>query len=65
MLSLFPRDVLDEIWDLTESISEDFLTYFFLEYCGVGVGAQTFSWPVTEREDTPLSFLRPGPLAKK
>ena len=24
---LFPRDVLDEIWDLTESVSEDFPTY--------------------------------------
>ena len=25
MLSLFPRDVLDEIWDLIESVSEVFL----------------------------------------
>ena len=24
----FPRDVLDEIWDLTGSISEDFPTFF-------------------------------------
>ena len=24
---LFPLDVLDEIWDLTESVSEGFLTY--------------------------------------
>ena len=29
MLSLFPRDVLDEIWDITESVSEGFLTYIF------------------------------------
>ena len=28
MLSCFPLDVLDEIWDLTESVSEGFLTYF-------------------------------------
>ena len=28
MLSLFPRDVLDEIWDLIESVSEGFPTYF-------------------------------------
>ena len=28
MLSFFPRDVLDEIWDLIESVSEGFLTYF-------------------------------------
>ena len=26
MLSFFPRDVLDEIWDLIESISEGFLS---------------------------------------
>ena len=28
VLSLFPRDVLDEIWDLIESVSEGFPTYF-------------------------------------
>ena len=27
MLSFFPRDVLDEIWDLIESVSEGFRTY--------------------------------------
>ena len=27
MLSLFPLDVLDGIWDLIESASEEFLTY--------------------------------------
>ena len=27
MLSFFPLDVLDEIWDLNESVSEGFLTY--------------------------------------
>ena len=26
--SLFPQDVLDEIWDIIESISEGFTTYF-------------------------------------
>ena len=30
LLSYFPLDVLDEIWDLIESVSEGFLTYFFL-----------------------------------
>ena len=30
MLSLFPRDVLDEIWDLIESVSEGFHTYSFV-----------------------------------
>ena len=28
MLSFFPQDVLDEIWDLVESVSEGFPTYF-------------------------------------
>ena len=27
-LSFIPLDVLDEIWDLVESASEEFLTYF-------------------------------------
>ena len=27
MLSFFPRDVLDEMWDLIESVSEGFPTY--------------------------------------
>ena len=29
MLSFFPRDVLHEIWDLIESVSEGFPTYSF------------------------------------
>ena len=29
MLSHLPRDVFDEIWDLIESVSEGFSTYFF------------------------------------
>ena len=29
VLSFFPLDVLDEIWDLTESVSEGFLTFSF------------------------------------
>ena len=28
VLSFSPRDVLDEIWDLNESVSESFPTYF-------------------------------------
>ena len=27
VLSFFPLDVLDEIWDLIESVSEGFITY--------------------------------------
>ena len=30
VLSFFPLDVLDEIWDLTESVSEGFLTYSYI-----------------------------------
>ena len=29
MLSFFPRDVLDEIWDLIESVSEGFPSYSY------------------------------------
>ena len=29
MLSFFPLDVLDDIWDLIESVSEGFLIYSF------------------------------------
>ena len=32
VLSFFPLDVLDEIWDLIESVSEGFLTYSFKTY---------------------------------
>ena len=30
MLFLFPRDVLDELWDMIESVSEGFPTYFYI-----------------------------------
>ena len=30
VLSFFPLDVLGEIWDLIESVSEGFLTYSYL-----------------------------------
>ena len=29
VLSFFPLDVLDEIWDVIESVSEGFLTYAY------------------------------------
>ena len=32
VLSFFPLDVLDGIWDLIESVSEEFLTYFYLHW---------------------------------
>ena len=36
MLSFFPLDVLDEIWDVIESVSEGFLTYSCVCFSGVG-----------------------------
>ena len=33
MLSLFPRDVLDEIWNLIESVSEGFLHTLSFQRC--------------------------------
>ena len=32
VLSFFPLDVLDEIWNLIESVSEGFLTYSWIHY---------------------------------
>ena len=43
MLSFFPLDVLDEIWDLNESVSEGFLIYSYekrLIYCVIAEVAQ-------------------------
>ena len=36
VLSFFPLDVLDEIWDLIESVSEGFLTYSKYVYLAAG-----------------------------
>ena len=35
VLSFFPLDVLDEIWDLIESVSEGFLTYSYVWCCSI------------------------------
>ena len=35
MLSFFPLDVLDEIWDVIESVSEGFLTYSYFYQCSL------------------------------
>ena len=32
VLSLFPLDVLDEIWDVIGSVSEEFLTYYCIKH---------------------------------
>ena len=41
VLSFFPLDVLYGIWDLIESVSEGFLTYFYLFNCTTGGRLQT------------------------
>ena len=35
VLSFFPRDILDETWDLIESVSEGFPTYSLLMDGGI------------------------------
>ena len=37
VLSFFPLDVLDELWDVTESVSEGFLTYS----CYLSLGSES------------------------
>ena len=41
VLSFFPLDVLDEIWDLIESVSEGFLTYSLLYSSSNGMPSYT------------------------
>ena len=43
MLSFFPLDVLDGIGDVTESVSEGFLTYFWKLY-QYGIRGNTLNW---------------------
>ena len=44
MLSFFPLDVLDGIWDLIESVSEGFLTYFGIEDLDLILKERRFCW---------------------
>ena len=37
MLSFFPRDVLQEIWDLIEPVSEGFPTYSYIVLNGLSL----------------------------
>ena len=41
VLSFFPLDVLDEIWDVIESVSEGFLTYSLLSCLKVSLVVAT------------------------
>ena len=41
VLSFFPLDVLDETWDLIESVSEGFLTYScYFHFVDVDLGSK-------------------------
>ena len=42
VLSFFPLDVLDEIWDLIESVSEGFLTCSFIILCEISKAVLEF-----------------------
>ena len=42
VLSSFPLDVLDEVWDLIESVSEGFLTYSFRDLAASRVRGKSF-----------------------
>ena len=44
VLSFFPLDVLDEIWDLIESVSEGFLTYSFFSNKCIPMQRKTCHW---------------------
>ena len=46
VLSFFPRDVLDEILNLIESVSEDFLTTLTLKPVPGGGRRWVSAWPV-------------------
>ena len=45
MLSFFPRDVLDEILDLIESVSEGFPTY---SYSNIHMQNRFYDWFLTK-----------------
>ena len=42
VLSFFPLDVLDGIWDLIESVSEGFLTYSYIQFLTTASGSRLF-----------------------
>ena len=47
MLSFFPRDILDETWDLTESVSKGFpiYSYFIKIFFVVTISIEIMSAP--------------------
>ena len=57
VLSFFPLDVLDEIWDLIESVSEGFLTYSFT-ICTVNL-------PLFILSSSPIKLFQTTKIMKK
>ena len=62
VLSFFPLDVLDWIWDLIESVSEGFLTYSCLRFEETSKywSVQVFSGHHTNNEHTGTNQNRPN-----
>ena len=56
VLSFFPLDVLDGIWDLNESVSEGFLTYSFMSVSLKFSDLSRFLWFM--RFVGPISLVR-------
>ena len=53
VLSFFPLDVLDEIWDLIESVSERFLTYSYFYATPIHSLQMVAAWQRVERRAWP------------
>ena len=56
VLSLFSRDVLDEILDLIESVSESFLTYSFVKASYILFKDKVFGFRQVQSNES-ISFL--------
>ena len=57
VLSFFPQDVLDEIWDLIESVSEGFLIYSFRKKMNRFEAKKLGRIEKGERHSSPLSLF--------
>ena len=67
VLSFFPLDVLDEIWDLIESVAEGFLTYS-LVISGCVLWSPVYGWEDfassgARTRDRLISRPAPNPLS--
>ena len=51
MQSFFPLDVLDEIWDVIESVSEGFLAYFYYD-CSAFWHRNVLDWTLIINENS-------------